>query len=148
MVFKVEPVLKAVQAIKKGKKSRVVLFSPRGKQFTTALAKKWSKLDQIIFVCGRYEGVDERVADYIADDVISIGDFVLNGGEVAAMAVIEAVSRFLPGFMQKRESAVKEDFAQYTKPEVVTIGGKKRSVPKILLSGHHKEIEAWREKAR
>ena len=146
LVFKVEPILKAVRALKRGKKSRVILFSPRGKKFSTTLAKKWSKLDQLIFICGRYEGVDERVADYIADDVISIGDFVLNGGEVAAMAVIEAVSRFLPGFMHKKESATKEDVAQYTKPEVFSPKkGKKWAVPRVLLSGNHRKIQEWRE---
>lgn len=150
LVFKVEPIHEAVKSIKlkvKSKKIRVILFSPRGKKFTTEMAKKWSKLDQIIFICGRYEGVDERVADYVADEVVSIGDFVLNGGEVAAMAVIEAVSRFLPGFMHKIESAQKEDFAQYTQPEVfVPKKGEKWPIPKVLVSGDHAKIKEWRKR--
>ena len=126
LVFKVEPIFKAVTALKskvKSNKSKVILFSPRGKKFNNELAKKWSKLDQLIFICGRYEGVDERVAKYVADEVISIGDYVLNGGEVAAMAVIESVSRQLPNFMHDADSASKDDHAQYTKPEVFGIKG-------------------------
>lgn len=160
LVFKVEPIFKAVTALKKrqetrdkrqGKKSKtkVILFSPRGKKFDQAMAKKWAKLDQLIFICGRYEGVDERVAEHIADEVISIGDFVLNGGEVAAMAVIEAVSRYIPGFMHKEESYRKEDFSQYTKPEVFQVKSEKGKVkswqvPKVLLSGNHAKIKDWR----
>jgi tRNA (guanine37-N1)-methyltransferase len=154
LVMKVEPIMKAVSALKKSKvrskngkvqKTRVILFSPRGKQMDQTMAKRWAKLDQLIFICGRYEGVDERVADYIADEVVSVGPYVLNGGEVAAMAAIEAVARLVPGFMHKADSQTKEDHAQFTKPEVVVIGGRKRSVPKVLLSGHHADIEAWRK---
>lgn len=146
LVFKVEPIFKAIKSIKTKKKSKVILFSPRGKKFDQALAKKWAKLDQLIFICGRYEGVDERVADYIADEVISIGDYVLNGGEVAAMVVMEAVSRQLPGFMHDADSALKDDHAQYTKPEIFELKkGRKWRVPKVLLSGNHAEIEKWRK---
>ena len=163
LVFKVEPIFKAVTALKKLKvkseklkvSRKVILFSPRGKKFTAALAKKWSKLDQLILICGRYEGVDERVARHIADDVVSIGDFVLNGGEVAAMAVMEAVSRHIRGFMHKEESAVKADFSQYTKPPVFIMKtGKskvkslKLKVPKVLLSGDHTKIAEWRRTRR
>ncbi|MDP4001849.1 MAG: tRNA (guanosine(37)-N1)-methyltransferase TrmD [bacterium] len=148
LVFKIEPIFKAVTALKskvKSNKSKVILFSPRGKKFTNELAKKWSRIDQLIFICGRYEGVDERVAKYIADEVISIGDYVLNGGEVATMAVIEAVSRQLPGFMHDADSATKDDHAQYTKPEIFSPKkGVSWKVPKILLSGDHKKIENWR----
>ncbi len=163
LVFKVEPIYRAVSSIKylvsksnkKNKtKTKVILFSPRGKKFTNEMARKWSKMDQLILICGRYEGVDERVADYIADEVISIGDFVLNGGEVAAMAVIEAVSRHLPGFMHDAESASKDDHASYAKPEVFRpletrnskLKTKSWRVPKVLLSGNHKKIEEWRQK--
>ncbi|MBI2676617.1 MAG: tRNA (guanosine(37)-N1)-methyltransferase TrmD [Candidatus Yanofskybacteria bacterium] len=160
MVLKIEPIFKAVKSIElkvKSKRSknvkpktynlkqRVILFSPRGKKLTQELAKKWAKLDQLIFICGRYEGVDERVADYIADEVISIGDYVLNGGEVAAMAVIESVSRLIPGFIAKKESAQKADHAQYTRPEVFIMGKKRLKVPKVLLSGDHKKIKEWRK---
>ncbi|HTP56858.1 MAG TPA: tRNA (guanosine(37)-N1)-methyltransferase TrmD, partial [Candidatus Paceibacterota bacterium] len=140
LVMKVEPIAKAVKAIKKSKKSRVILFSPRGKQFDQATAKRWAKYDQLVFICGRYEGVDERVADHIADEVVSVGPYVLNGGEVAAMAVIEAVARLVPGFMHDADSQTKEDHPQYTKPEVF---GSWR-VPKVLLSGDHAKIAAWR----
>lgn len=156
LVFKVKPIFKAVTALKKNskfqipnskKKSLTILFSPRGKKFTNELAQKWSKLDQLIFICGRYEGVDERVAEHIADEVISIGDYVLNGGEVAAMVVIEAVARRIPGFMHDADSATKDDHASYTKPEVFEPAkGKKWRVPKVLLSGNHKKIEEWRKK--
>lgn len=147
LVFKVEPVFKAVKTVRsKTKKSKVILFSPRGKRFDQATAKKWAKLDQLVFICGRYEGVDERVAEHVADEVISVGDYVLNGGEVAAMAVIEAVSRLLPGFMHKEESSTKEDHPQYTKPEVFEPKkGQKWRVPKVLLSGDHAKIKEWRE---
>jgi tRNA (guanine37-N1)-methyltransferase len=151
--MKVEPIMKAVKAVtspslrsgsRRGK-SRVILFSPRGKQFDQTTAKRWAKYGQLVFICGRYEGVDERVADYIADEVISVGPYVLNGGEVAAMIVIEAVARLIPGFMHDADSQTKEDHAQYTKPEVVSIGGRKRAVPSVLLSGNHSKIKAWRE---
>lgn len=149
MLLKIEPIFKSIRSLKsKGKKSKVILFSPRGKKFNQEMAKKWAKLDQLIFICGRYEGVDERVADYLADEVISIGDFVLNGGEVAAMAVMEAVARLVPGFIAKKESAEKFDHAQYTRPEVFAINGQKRKVPKVLLSGDHQKIKEWREKHR
>jgi tRNA (guanine37-N1)-methyltransferase len=152
LVMKVEPIFKAVKEIsskKKLKRTRVILFSPRGKQFNQTTAKRWLRYDQLIFICGRYEGVDERVAEHIADEVISVGPYVLNGGEVAAMAVIEAVSRLIPGFMHDTASQTKEDHAQYTKPEVFEAG--KRTiwrVPNVLLSGDHAKIAQWREKHR
>ncbi|MEK7506781.1 MAG: tRNA (guanosine(37)-N1)-methyltransferase TrmD [Patescibacteria group bacterium] len=147
MVLKVEPIFKALKTLKKRVgKSRVILFSPRGKPFIQNDAKRLAKYDQLILICGRYEGVDERVADFIADEIISIGDFVLNGGEVAAMAVMEAVSRMIPGFIAKSESTTKTDHAQYTRPEVLIINKKKARVPPVLLSGNHGKIEQWREK--
>jgi len=148
LVMKVEPIMKAVKAIRKPKKARVILFSPRGKQMDQAMVKRWAKLDQLVFICGRYEGVDERVADFIADEVVSVGPYVLNGGEVAAMAAIEAVARLVPGFMHDADSQTKEDHASYTKPETVIIGGRRRSVPKVLLSGNHANIDAWRKTNR
>ena len=161
LVMKVEPIYKAVKSLTsnvKRQKSKVILFSPRGKQFDQATAKRWLKYDQLIFICGRYEGVDERVAEHIADEVISIGDYVLNGGEVAAMAVIEAVSRLLPGFMHDSQSASKDDHAQYTKPpvfipntgrsKVKSQKSKEWKVPPVLLSGDHKKISEWRAKNR
>lgn len=151
MVLKIEPIFKAMKAIKKkNKKAKVILFSPRGKTFDQKTAKRFSKLDQLIMISGRYEGVDERVAEYIADEVISIGDFVMSGGEVPAMVVTETISRLIPGVIAKKESAGKYDHAQYTRPEVFPIKkGKnirKLTVPRVLLSGNHKKIGEWRKK--
>jgi len=157
LVMRVDPIAKAVASLRRlnlrsrrGSTSavRVILFSPRGKQFDQVTAKRWLKYDRLIFICGRYEGVDERVADYIADEVVSVGPYVLNGGEVAAMVVIESVARLVPGFMHDSDSQSKEDHAQYTKPEVVKIGGKNRTVPSVLLSGDHAKIAVWRSKNR
>lgn len=106
--------------------------------------------DRCILICGRYEGVDERVAKYIADEEVSIGDYVLSGGELPALVFIEAVSRQIPGFLGKKESLedIKGSYPVYTRPEVFVPNGAKRGwrVPKVLLSGNHKEIEKWRRK--
>ncbi len=164
MVLKIEPLYRAVQSFKSKFKNqklkfrrRIILFSPRGKPFTQKDAKRLARYDQLILICGRYEGVDERVAKHIADEVFSAGDYVLNGGEVVAMAVIEAVSRMVPGFIAKKESAGKNDFPQYTRPEVFVVKDQKPKtkaktktknwkVPKVLLSGDHKKIADWRRK--
>lgn len=154
MVLKPEPIVKAIKATKT-KRSRVILLSAKGKTFTQKDARRLVKYDQLIFICGRYEGVDERVARYIADEEVSIGNFVLFGGEVAAMALIEAVSRLIPGVIAKPESVKYESFAdraaktreypQYTRPEIFILGSKKLKVPKVLLSGNHGRIEKWRK---
>lgn len=153
MVFKIEPIFKAVKEIKakaKNQKIKVILFSPRGRKFDQKMARRFSKLDRLIIICGRYEGVDERVAKYIADEVVSVGDYVLSGGEVPAMVVMEAISRLIPGVVGKKESAEKFDHPQYTRPEIFEIKNKgktkKLSVPKALLSGNHKKIAEWRKK--
>lgn len=154
MVMKVEPIYKAVKAIK-GPKAKVLLFSPRGKKFNQKKAFEFSKLDQLIMICGRYEGIDERVAEYIADETISIGDYVLMGGEIAAVVVIESVARLIPGVIGKlellKERLSKEKgfivYPQYTRPE--SFSPKKRvewKVPEVLLSGNHKRIKEWRKK--
>lgn len=158
LVMRVEPIARAVKAITRGTlvKRRVILFSPRGTQMDQVMVKRWAKMDQLVFICGRYEGVDERVADRIADEVVSVGPYVLNGGEVAAMAAIEAVARLIPGFMHDADSQTKEDHPQYTKPEIFQptrsnlVSNKVRPwrVPKVLLSGDHAAIKAWREKHR
>ncbi len=147
MVLKVEPIAKAVEAIKRPAKSRVILLSLRGKKFDQKEAHRLAKYDQLIFICGRYEGVDERVAKFIADEELSIGDYVLSGGELPAAVVIEAVARLIPGMLGKAESLeeLKGTYPVYTKPEAVEIGGKARKVPEVLLSGDHKEIEKWRD---
>jgi len=158
MVLKVEPIYKAVNYIKhKSKilnhKSKVVLFTPRGKKFNQKMAFQFSKLDQLIFISGRYEGVDERVAKNIADIELSIGDYDLMGGELPSMVVIEAVSRLVSGVLGK-EQLLKEritksggfiEYAQYTRPEIFkTKEGKVWKVPKVLTSGDHKKIEEWK----
>ena len=157
MVMMVEPIYKAVKKLKKEKNTKVILFSPKGKKFDQATAKRFSKLDNLIMICGRYEGVDERVAKYIADEEVSIGDYVLTGGEIPAMIVVDAVTRLIPGVIAK-ESLNEESFSikkqkdlanenyeypQYTRPEVFN---KTWSVPKVLLSGDHKKIEEWRKR--
>lgn len=149
MVMKVEPIYKAIKAIKKGKKAKVILFSPGAKKFNQKMAYNFSKLDQVILICGRYEGVDERVAKYIADEEISIGDYVLMGGEIPAMIVVETVSRLIPGIIGKtqflKERVTKDkgfvEYPQYTRPEEFN----NWKTPKVLLSGDHKKIAAWRE---
>jgi tRNA (guanine37-N1)-methyltransferase len=166
MVLKVEPIWKCVEDIKskfqisndksnpKSKiqklSSRVILFSAKGKKYTQADAKRLAKYDNLILICGRYEGVDERVNKYIADEEISIGDYVLTGGEIPAMILVDSVTRLLPGVLGNGESIKEEshssvgylEYPQYTKPE--KFEGHK--VPKILLSGNHKKIEEWRKK--
>jgi tRNA (guanine37-N1)-methyltransferase len=167
MVLKVEPIYKAVNALKKlqirqkskikNHKSKVVLFTPRGQKFNQTMAYTLSKLDQIIFICGRYEGVDQRVAENIADIEISIGDYDLMGGELPAMVVIESISRLVPGVLGK-EQLLKERITksggfiegqQYTRPEVFRVTSKTGTsklwkVPDVLLSGDHKKIEDWK----
>ena len=154
MVMKVEPIYRAVNDIKRGK-GKVVLFTPRGEEYNQEKAKSFSQEGQLILICGRYEGVDERVRKHIADQSISIGDYVLMGGELPAMIVVESVSRLIPdvvgidneGFLEERQR--KEGmitYPQYTRPEVFEPEeGKKWKVPEILLSGHHKRIKNWRE---
>lgn len=152
MVMKIDPIFKAVKKIKKGKKTKVVLFTPRGKKFNQKMAYQFSKLNRLILICGRYEGVDERVAKHISDIELSIGDYDLMGGELPAMIVIESVSRLIPGVLGKKEllkeRITKEkgfiEYAQYTRPEIFN----KWRVPKVLLSGNHKKIEEWRKKHR
>jgi len=158
MVIKIEPVYRAVQFLKskiKNQKSKIILFTPRGKKFTQQTAYKLSKLSQIIMICGRYEGVDERVAKKVADLEVSIGDFDLMGGELPAMLVTETVSRLIPGVLGKpellKERITKErgfmEYPQYTRPEVFSPEkGSKWRVPKVLISGNHKKIIQWRGK--
>ncbi|HAT74171.1 MAG: tRNA (guanine-N(1)-)-methyltransferase [Candidatus Moranbacteria bacterium GW2011_GWF2_36_839] len=153
MLMKVEPIYKCLKSIKKSKKTRIILFSAKGKKYTQGDAKRLSKYDNLIFVCGRYEGVDERVAQNLVDEEISIGDYVLTGGEIPAMIVADSVSRLLPGVLGNSESARDEshssegylEYPQYTKPEVFSVSKKKLKVPSILLSGNHKKIKEWRK---
>ena len=148
LIFKIEPLVKALRAIQDPNvKSRSMLMSPRGRVLTQKVAQELSSYEQLILFCGRYEGVDERFKDYI-DEELSIGDFILSGGEIAAMAVCDAVSRFIPGVVGQEEAPYQDSFSDgllehptYTRP--ATFEGK--SVPSILLSGHHEEIQAWRK---
>jgi len=158
MVIKVEPVYRAVSTLKlkvKNEKLKVILFTPRGKKFNQRIAYRLSKLNRIILICGRYEGVDERVAKHIANLELSIGDYDLMGGELPAMVVMEAVSRLIPGVLGKpqllKERITKEkgfiECSQYTRPEVFKPKrGIKWQVPEVLLSGHHQKIADWRKK--
>jgi len=161
MVMRVGPIYRAIEDIKRKERrwsrasSKVILFSPRGKRFKQRMAVSFSELRQIIMICGRYEGVDERVARHIADEVISMGSYVSMGGELPAMLLVEAVARLIPGVIGKtnelKERVTKEggfiEYPQYTRPEVFeTRRGQKWSVPKVLYSGNHKEIEIWRKK--
>ncbi|MBR1816646.1 MAG: tRNA (guanosine(37)-N1)-methyltransferase TrmD [Lachnospiraceae bacterium] len=156
MLMQAEPVYLAYKSIidklpygdkTENKKPRVLYMTPQGTPFTQAMAKEYSKEEDLIILCGHYEGIDERVLEMIVTDNVSIGDFVLTGGELPAMMIVDAVSRLVPGVLGKEESALYESFydglleyPQYTRPEVFM--GK--AVPDVLLSGHHKNIEKWR----
>jgi len=149
MVLKPEPLFRAVEEIREDMSTPVILLSPQGKIFNHKLAEALSNFSQIILICGRYEGVDERVREYLVTDEISIGDYVLSGGEYAALVIIDAVSRFIPGVVGKQESVRKDsfslgllDYPQYTRPR--EFRGLK--VPDVLLSGDHKKIALWRKK--
>ena len=148
MVMQPQPIYDAYKSIEeKAGKARVIYMSPKGKRFNQKIAEELSKEESIILLCGHYEGVDERIIEEIVTDEISIGDFVLTGGELAAAAIIDAVSRLVPGVLNKEESHEIESFSdglleypQYTRPPVF-MG---REVPEVLLSGHHANIDKWR----
>ena len=154
MVLMPEPIYKAVSFIKKrnriknNERQKVVLLAPGGERLNQDKLKYMSNLENIVLICGRYEGVDERVVDLLVDFEISIGDYVLSGGEIPAMVIIDGVIRLLPGVVGKEESLKTEsfeknllDYPQYTKPPVF----KGMAVPEILLSGNHKNILKWRK---
>ena len=150
MVMKPEPIYKALDVLKKEPpEARVILLSPRGKLFDQALAGELAQLQRLILICGRYEGVDERIREHCADIELSVGDYVLSGGEIAALVVIEAVSRLIPGVLGCESSAEKDsfsdgllEFSQYTRPRVFNDW----EVPEVLLSGDHAKIAKWRRK--
>ncbi|MBI1745988.1 MAG: tRNA (guanosine(37)-N1)-methyltransferase TrmD [Acidobacteria bacterium] len=153
MVLKPEPIFRAVAAVKAGgpveeAQQKVLLLSPQGTPLTQALAAELTSLARIILICGRYEGVDERVKEALVDLEISVGDYILTGGEIPAMVVIDSVARLLPGALGGEFSATDEsfargmlDFPQYTRP--AEFRGLK--VPEVLLSGDHRKIQIWRE---
>ena len=149
MLMQAGPVYGAYQSIveKADKKPRVIYLSPQGQTFSQEMAEDFAKEEELVFLCGHYEGIDERVLEEIVTDYVSIGDYVLTGGELPAMVMIDAISRLLPGVLHNDASAEFESFQdnlleypQYTRPE--EWHGKK--VPEVLLSGHHVNIEKWR----
>ena len=149
MVLKPEPIFSAVESIRENEATPVYLLSPQGRTFNSSFAEELAANRQIVFICGRYEGVDERVVEYLVTDEISIGDYVLTGGEPAAVVLVDAVSRFIPDVVGKTESVRSDSFIedvlafpQYTRPR--DFRGKK--VPDVLFSGNHKKIEDWRKK--
>ena len=147
MVLKPEPLFEAVDAVKREADMPVILLTPQGRLFSQGLATELAGMDEMILVCGHYEGVDERVRQHLVTDEISIGDYVLSGGELAAMVVVDAVVRQLPGALGSEESAGGDshsngllEYPQYTRPQSF----RGWEVPEILLSGDHAEIERWR----
>jgi len=157
MVLKIEPIWKCIQSIKSKIKSqkpklRIILTSAKGMKYTQGKAEKLKKYSDVIIICGRYEGVDERVAEHIADEEISIGEYVLTGGELPAMVVVDSVSRLLENVLGNKESLESEshnesgqkDFPVYTRPEDF----KSWQVPEVLLSGNHEQIYKWRSQKK
>jgi tRNA (guanine37-N1)-methyltransferase len=151
MVLKPEPIFRAIKESSADSRetTHVILLSPQGGLFDQEKAKELSLKTRLILICGRYEGVDQRVTDQLVDEEISIGDYVLSGGELAAAVIIDAVSRLIPGVLGQGDSVLKEsfmdgslDYPQYTRPAEY----KGLRVPEVLLSGDHKKIEAWRKK--
>ncbi len=165
MVLKIEPIYCAVKAIRRKArntgKSRVIVLSAKGRLFTQEIARRYARLGHLMLICGRYEGIDERVARFIADEEVSIGEYVLSGGELAALVITDAVARLIPGTLGNKESleeesystklkqcgALKREYPHYTRPEIFSPDGRaKWRVPKVLLSGDHKKVTAWRNK--
>ncbi len=158
-ILMIEPVYNALKKItKKNKVARkIVLLSAKGKDWNQQLAQKYSQIDELILICPRYEGHDERIKSLV-DDEISIGNFILTGGELGALTIIDSITRLLPGVLGKPESLTREshnepgylEHPQYTRPEIFELKKnnktKKLKVPKVLLSGHHAKIEEWRQK--
>ena len=152
MLLKPEPIFDAVEAIwpARGSSQRVILLSAQGRRFNQQVARDLAGCSELLLICGRYEGVDERVAEHLVDDELSIGDYVLSGGELAAAVVVDCVARLLPGVLGNEDSSLNESFSddildcpQWTRPS--DFRGWK--VPEALLSGHHAEIAKWRKQA-
>lgn len=155
MLLKPQPLFEAVEALlpERNSRQKVILLSAQGRRFTQSIAREFAALDSLVLICGRYEGVDERVAEHLVDDELSVGDFVLSGGELAAAMVVDAVARLIPGVLGNEESSRNESFSeeneglldcpQYTRP--AEFRGWK--VPEVLLGGNHEEIKRWRRAA-
>lgn len=147
MVMTPAPVVEAVEAVRRPG-AKILFLSAAGRRFDQSLAREWSQAEQIVLVCGRYEGIDARASEILGAEEVSVGDFVLAGGEAAALVVIEVVSRLTPGFMGNEESLAEESFTSglleyphYTRPPEY----RGRTVPEVLLSGDHAKIAAWRQ---
>jgi len=158
MLMKCQPLFDAVEAVlpERTGQSRVILLSAQGRKFDQAAARRLSSYNEIVFLCGRYEGVDERVAEHLADEELSIGDFVVSGGELPAALILDSIARLVPGVVGNEASTENESFnrelpgggrlldcPQYTRPAEF----RGWPVPEVLLSGHHAEIEKWRRQA-
>ena len=155
MVLKPEPIFKSVESVRKNEQAEVVVLSAAGKRFNQAEALRLSRSEQLILVCGRYEGIDERVIEHLATAEISIGDFILSGGEIAAAVVVDAVTRYVPGVVGKEESILRDSFSDptaetqlvehphYTRP--ADFRGWK--VPEVLISGDHEAVHRWRQES-
>ena len=151
MVMKPEPIFSAVENLQSsnliGDKSRIIVMSPQGRVFDNKIAKELTQYNELVFICGRYEGIDERVIQDLADEELSVGNYILNGGELASMVIIDSVARLLPGVVGSEESILGDSlsnnllkYPQYTRPRLF----KGLKVPEVLLSGNHKIIEEWR----
>ena len=156
MLLKAEPLFEAVESIfgeRRDAGQRIVLLSAQGRRFEQSVAREWAELSELVLICGRYEGVDERVAEHLADDEVSIGDFVLSGGELGAALIVDTVARLLPGVLGNDQSSQNESFSpgseglldcpQYTRPAEF----RGWRVPEVLLGGNHEEIRRWRRAA-
>lgn len=151
LVIEALPVIKAIEKAKGKRQAKIIWLTPSGKQFTNERAAKLSKIKDLVIVSGRYEGIDARVKKVFKVEEVSIGPFVLTGGELPAMVIMDAVSRQIPGVLGNMESIEERRVASkdvYTRPEVLIYKDKKYKVPKILLSGHRAKIEEWKQKRR
>lgn len=152
MLLKAQPIFSAVEALRERSpdtKPRVVLMDPAGKRFDQKLAEEFAQEEHLIFICGHYEGYDERIREFLVTDEVSIGDYILTGGEIGAMAMMDSVIRLLPGALGNADSAVTDSFStgllehpHYTRPAQF----RDMEVPEVLLNGNHKLIEEWRER--
>lgn len=149
MLMQAQPVYDAYKAIEQNcsKKPRVIYLTPQGKTFCQSMAREYAKEEELVFLCGHYEGIDERVLEEIVTDEVSIGDYVLTGGELPAMVMMDTIARLIPGVLNNEDSSRDESFAgnlleypQYTRPEIWN----DKQVPQVLLSGHHANIQKWR----
>ena len=155
MVLKPEPLLEAVESTRTGVNAEVVVLSASGRRFTQSEALRLSKASQVILICGRYEGIDERVIEHLATAELSVGDFVLSGGEIGAVIIVDAVARYVPGVVGKEGSVLKDSFSDpaalepsvehphYTRPAEF----RGWPVPEVLISGDHEAVRKWREQA-